>query len=128
MPFTPSINQDVFEFRVKGSKKKWEIPLRQYLPMSLIERLEQNGMRIAKHKDALEEIQRADRDGEQVEMPEGFDPELLAELQGAQRDLFDRYCPGLYDVANRAEINQIMAEWGRVSNIELGESSASSGS
>ncbi|MGO2122518.1 hypothetical protein [Glutamicibacter arilaitensis] len=125
MVFTPSINQNVFEFKVAGSKKTWKLPLRQYLPMAIVERLETNGMRIAKHKDALEEMHRRSLDGEEVEdLPEGFDPQLIVELQEAQRDLFDKYCPGLYDVANRQEINGVMAEWGRVSNIELGESSA----
>lgn len=129
MPFTPSIKQNVFEFKVAGSKKTWRLPLRQYLPLSLIERLEANGMRIAKHQKALEEIQRRTAAGEETgELPEGFDPDLIVELQDAQRDLFEKFCPGLYDVANRSEMNEIMAEWGRVSNIELGESSALSGS
>lgn len=129
MPFTPSVKQNVFQFKVKASKKTWEIPYRQYLPLSLVEELETNGMRIAQHKDALEEMKRRNDAGEtDVDMPEGFDPELLVQLQKTQRALFDRYCPGLYEVANRSEMNQIMQEWGRVSNVELGESSASSGS
>lgn len=125
MPFTPSIKQNVFQFKVKGSKKTWEIPLRQFLPMTLVERLETNGMKLAKYRTELEEIQRRSAAGEDTgELPEGFDTDLIIELQQAQRDLFDKYCPGLYDVANRYEINEVMGEWGRASNIELGESSA----
>lgn len=125
MPFTPSINQNVFEFKVAGSKKTWKLPLRQYLPMSLVDRLESNGLKLAKYKEELEDMQRRASAGEEVgELPAGFDTELIVELAAAQRELFDKYCPGLYDVANRHEVNAIMAEWGRASNIELGESSA----
>ncbi|MDI3330129.1 MAG: hypothetical protein QJR09_05250 [Micrococcus sp.] len=129
MAFTPSIKQNVFEFHVKAQpRKKWQLPLRQYLPMTLAERLEENGLKLAKYKDELADMQGRIDAGEDVDLPEGFDPELLVELKAAQRAVFEKYCPGLYDVANQFEINEIMQEWGRVSNIDLGKSSASSGS
>lgn len=121
MPFTPSIKQNVFEFKVNGSKKIWKLPLRQYLPVNLAERMTKNGLKLAKFKDELEHIQQATLAGENVDLPEGFDTDLIVELKDAQAALFDRFCPGLYDVANEDELNQIMNEWARVSNISMGE-------
>lgn len=116
MVYTPSIDIEVFKFTVSGSKKTFSMPLRQHISADLADRM----LAAAAPMQALMKTRQAD--GTLNE--ESFDLDQLVDMQATTRELFDRYCPGAYAAATEAEINDIMAEWGRRSNIGMGESSA----
>lgn len=120
MVFKPSIKQDVFEFQVSGSKKIFKLPLKQFISADLADRMADAALPLQKllKKHAAGTLT-------EDELPE---PEKLNAMKVMQRELFDKYAPGAYEAASQSEINEVMQEWGRVSNIELGESSASSSS
>lgn len=120
MVYKPSIKQNVFEFQVSGSKKIFKLPLRQYISADLADDLASAALPM---QSAFKKHQAGTLNED--DLPE---PAVLAELKRLQRKLFDKYAPGAYEAAADAEINDVMQEWGRVSNIELGESSASSSS
>lgn len=129
MVFKPSFKQNVFEFQLSGSKKTFSIPLRQYISADLAERLEEAATSAA---PMIKKIQlakdSAKESGEDPVLPDDFNPEMLSNLSQLQRELFEQYAPGSYAAGTKGEIQEVMQEWGRVSNIELGESSASSSS
>lgn len=129
MVFKPSFKQNVFEFQLSGSKKTFSIPLRQYISADLAERLEEAATSAA---PMIKKIQLAKdyakESGEDPVLPDDFSPEMLSNLSQLQRELFEQYAPGSYAAGTKGEIQEVMQEWGRVSNIELGESSASSSS
>ena len=129
MVFKPSFKQNVFEFQLSGSKKTFSIPLRQYISADLAERLEKAATSAA---PMIKKIQLAKdyakESGEDPVLPDDFNPEMLSNLSQLQRELFEQYAPGSYAAGTKGEIQEVMQEWGRVSNIELGESSASSSS
>lgn len=129
MVFKPSFKQNVFEFQLSGSKKTFSIPLRQYISADLAERLEEAATSAA---PMIKKIQLAKdyakESGEDPVLPDDFNPEMLSNLSQLQRELFEQYAPGSYAAGTKGEIQEVMQEWGRVSNIELGESSASSSS
>lgn len=121
MVFKPSIKQDVFEFQVSGSKKTFSIPLRQYISADLVDRMTDAAM-------PLQSLMVAQKSGAELTEADLPEPEKIVELGKITRELFDRYAPGAYESASQAEINAIVQEWGRLSNIDMGESSASSSS
>ena len=129
MVFKPSFKQNVFEFQLSGSKKTFSIPLRQYISADLAERLEEAATSAA---PMIKKIQlakdSAKESGEDPVLPDDFNPAMLSNLSQLQRELFEQYAPGSYAAGTKGEIQEVMQEWGRVSNIELGESSASSSS
>lgn len=129
MVFKPSFKQNVFEFQLSGSKKTFAIPLRQYISADLAERLEE-AANLA--QPTIKKIQEASalakESGAEAVLPDDFNPDVIAALSRLQRELFEQYAPGSYAAGTKGEIQEVMQEWGRVSNIELGESSASSSS
>lgn len=129
MVFKPSFKQNVFEFQLSGSKKKFSIPLRQYISADLAERLEEAATTAQPMIKKIQEAKElASASGEEPVLPDDLDPDMLASLSRIQRELFEKYAPGCYAAGTKGEIQEVMQEWGRVSNIELGESSASSSS
>lgn len=123
MVFKPSFKQNVFEFQLSGSKKTFSIPLRQYISADLAERLEEAATTAQPMIKKIQDAQAiAKETGADPELPEDFNPEMLASLAKMQRELFEKYAPGCYTAGTKGEIQEVMQEWGRVSNIELGES------
>lgn len=129
MVFKPSFKQNVFEFQLSGSKKTFSIPLRQYISADMAERLEEAANLAAPTIRKVQAAAAAAKEsGDDAVLPDDFDPAVLATLSRLQRELFEKYAPGSYEAGTKGEIQEVMQEWGRVSNIELGESSASSNS
>lgn len=116
MVYKPSIKQNVFEFQVSGSRKTFSIPLREYINADLADRLVAATL-------PLEGMIKKVQSGELAE--EDVDLEQIVALQAIQRELFETYAPGAYAAASTAEINDIMGEWGRRSQVTMGESQAS---
>lgn len=111
-PARASIKQNVFEFELPGSKKKWSLPKQQYLNADLRQRLGAAAARV-------QAIQSA---GGKVEVADGL------ELEALQRELIEKYCPGLYAAVDDAQLQEIVAAWKEASAITMGESSASASS
>lgn len=129
MVFKPSFKQNVFEFQLSGSKKTFSMPLRQYISADLAERLEETASAAQPMIKKIQDAQAlATETGEDPVLPDDFNPEMVSSLSRMQRELFEKYAPGSYAAGTKGEIQEVMQEWGRVSNIELGESSASSNS
>lgn len=129
MVFKPSFKQNVFEFQLSGSKKTFSIPLRQYISADMAERLEEAANLAAPTIRKVQAAAAAAKEsGDDAVLPDDFDPAVLATLSRLQRELFEKYAPGSYEAGTKGEIQEVMQEWGRCSNIELGESSASSSS
>lgn len=129
MVFKPSFKQNVFEFQLSGSKKTFSIPLRQYISADLAERLEEAATSAQPMIKKIQEAKEAATDsGADPVLPEDFDADTFTALSKLQRELFEQYAPGSYAAGTKGEIQEVMQEWGRVSSIELGESSASSSS
>ena len=116
MVYTPSIDIEIFKFTVSGSKKTFTLPLRQHISADLADRMLATAA-------PMQAVMKAQQAGGTID--EGsFDLDQLVDMQATTRELFERYCPGAYAAATEAEINDLMAEWGRRSNIGMGESSA----
>lgn len=127
MVFTPSIKQNVFEFKVTASKKTFSLPLMQYISAALADDIESAMFKLKPYAAEMQRIQALPADErETAEIPEGFDPAIIADLKSLQRQIFERYAPGVFEVASMAEVRAIWAEWQRASGIDMGKSSASS--
>lgn len=133
MVFTPSFKQNVFEFSFASAPKKvYSLPLKEYLNADLASRLTSAAMAANAAKviyDKAQEI--AEEKGEEIALPESFDQSVLGKVAELQREVFDKYAAGAYEVGTQDEIGQIWTAWGKSrpeSPVSLGESSASSNS
>lgn len=104
-----SIDQNQFKLKLPGSKKVWSLPKLQYINSDLRLRMQEASVPLKRLID------------------EGGKPDAAQalEVQQIQRELFDRYAPGLYAECSDDQINAIMGAWQEASGISLGESSAS---
>lgn len=110
---------EVFKFQVSGSDETFELPLMQYLPADLAQRLKASALRMrgmyAQYKSgSLDE--------------ENLDVDRLVEVNDITREIFDLYAPGALSACDEAELGEVMAGWRDASDVSVGESSASSSS
>lgn len=106
-----SIKQNQFEFEIEreGKKpKRFSMPKMQYISSDLRDRMQRASLPLQKMKE-----------GDEV------DAEVMINLSTIQRELFDRYAPGLYELTSDDQIQEIQKAWQEASGIELGESSPS---
>lgn len=106
-----SIKQNQFEFEVPVSGKKtrkYTVPKMQYISSDLRERMQRASLPLQGLKE-----------GDSVE------PAVQIELSIVQRELFDRYAPGLYELVTDDQILAIQEAWQEASSVTLGESSPS---
>lgn len=104
-----SIKQNVFEFKVPGSKKTWVLPKLQYLNADQSERLTATSARMKATRDEGGKI----------------DPTLAAEISHLQREIIEEHCPGLYALIDGEQMSALIEAWQEASTVSLGESSAS---
>lgn len=104
-----SIDQNQFKFQLPGSRKTYTLPKMQYISSDLRERMQSAGTRLKTVIDA-------------GGTP---DPESAAEMGKIQRELFEKYAPGLYELVTDDQIEAIQEAWQEASGISLGESSPS---
>lgn len=103
-----SIKQNVFEFKVPGSKKQWALPKMQYLNADQSERLTTLSARAKAQREAGVK-----------------DVELSAEIAHLQREVVEATCPGLYALLDGEQMSALMQAWQEASTVSLGESSPS---
>ncbi len=111
-----SINQNRFEFELdipaangKSKKRKFSLPKMQFVSSDVRHRMQRVGVKI----DSLQ------KEGETV------DPALQVEAAEIQRELIEKYAPGLYELVTDDQLQAIQEAWQEASNIGLGESSPS---
>lgn len=113
-----SFKQNRFEFtiwdyddgeRIPGSDVTYSIPKMQYINSDIRQRMLEVSMPLKKI---------IDEGGKPA-------PEQAAEVTKIQRELFEKYAPGLYGRIADDQLNAIQEAWQEASGIQLGESSAS---
>lgn len=108
-----SIKQNRFEFEVpqagRAKPKKFSLPKMQYLNADITSRMTIHGAEIAK----------AQKTGEDPS------PDVQAEFAKLQREIFDQYAPGLYELVDMDQLNELQEAWQEASGVSLGESSGS---
>lgn len=108
-------NQFKFDFPVTDAKGKvkmrsFSMPLQQFIHSSIRVRVQQSGQAL---RDSL--------DSETGDPS----PEAVAEASRIQYELFERYAPGLYEIATDDQIRAIQEAWQEESTVSVGESSPS---
>ena len=101
-----------FRFQIEGDSTVHRLPHMQHLDRDLLARLRQVALKVADPKTGKMRKKPATRD--------------LLETIRIQRDVLERYCPGLYDQLADDQIAELMEAWKAASSVSLGESSASS--
>ena len=110
-----SYKQNQFEFEIdyerngKTKTKKFTVPKMQYLSSDIRERMQRVGASIKTAIDTGAEPS----------------PAEIAEASSIQRELFDKYAPGLYELCSDDQIEAINEAWQEASGISVGESSPS---
>ncbi|KKI16371.1 MULTISPECIES: hypothetical protein [unclassified Leucobacter] len=104
-----SIKQNQFQFKLPDSKKTYTLPKMQYISSDIRERMQRTSVTLKAAIDAGVEP----------------DPADALEASKIQRELFERYAPGLYELVTDDQIRAIQEAWQEASSIELGESSPS---
>lgn len=103
-----SIKQNQFDFDLPTGEH-FTLPKMQYINADIQQRMSRIGAALKKVLD----------DGGKPT------PQQSAELQEVQRELLERYAPGLYSLVENDQIQSIFEAWNEASSIGLGESSAS---
>lgn len=103
-----SIKQNQFTFKLP-SGEKFTLPKMQFISSDLRERMQRASLPIKAAIDA----------GDQA------DPAAQVEAAMIQRELFEKYAPGLYELVSDDQIQAIQQAWQEASGISLGESSPS---
>lgn len=103
-----SIEQNQFKFSLP-SGESFAVPLLQYVNAGLRQRMAEVGVELKQIIDA----------GGKPE------PAQVVELQTIQRELLEKYAPGLYGLCSEDQILAIQEAWQEASNITMGESSPS---
>lgn len=105
-----SIKQNRFEFDVpvegKAKPKRFSMPKMQYLPADITSRMTQSGAAIA---------------AAQAEGKEPSEADMVA-FSELQRELFERFAPGLYQLVEMEQLGAIQEAWQEASGVSLGES------
>lgn len=111
-----SIKQNQFEFELevpgsngKKKSKRFTLPKMQYISSDLRERMQRTSIPLKAAIDAGIEP----------------DPADAVEASKIQRELFEKYAPGLYELVTDDQIQALQAAWQEASGITLGESSPS---
>lgn len=107
-------NQFEFELEVPGSNgktktKRFVLPKMQYISSDIRERMQRTTAPLKAAIDAGQEPT----------------PEQQVEASIIQRELFERYVPGLYELVTDDQIRAIQEAWQEASSVEMGESSPS---
>ncbi|SPT53801.1 Uncharacterised protein [Actinomyces bovis] len=108
-----SIKQNLFEFTLPQDDKIYALPKMQFLDADLSADL-----------TALTPRIKAAQDGEGI----SSDPELLAEIASLQRQMLERYVPGIYARMSGDQVAALVEAWQEASSVTLGEFSSSAGS
>ena len=114
-----SIKQNQFEFELpieeideqgkkKKSKRRFSVPKMQYINSDLRERMQRASL-------PLQNAQEGDE----------IDAAVQIELSAIQRELFEKYAPGIYGLVTDDQILAIQQAWQEASSITTGESSPS---
>jgi len=103
-----SIAQNRFEFELPTGEK-FSLPKMQYISTDIRERMQRTSV-------PLKRI--IDEGGQPT-------PEQTIEVQAIQRELFEKYAPGLYELVTDDQLTAIQQAWQEASGISVGESSAS---
>ncbi|WP_066041899.1 hypothetical protein [Herbiconiux solani] len=106
-----SIKQNVFEFKVPGTKKTWSIPKQAYINSELLGRFQAEAI-------VLKPI---------VEAGGKPTPEQAIALMTIQQEIFDHYCPGVRALVDSEQLAQLFRAWQEASaqgqqGVQLGES------
>lgn len=114
-----SYKQNRFEFTlpdfddegdaVPGTEVTYSVPKMQYINSDIRQRM----------LDVSMPLKRMIDEGKQPE------PEQAAEVTRIQRELFEKYAPGVYARVSDDQLNALLQAWQEASSISVGESSAS---
>lgn len=110
-----SIKQNLFEFTVPGSRKVWSMPKVQYISASFSQRLASMG-------PTMKKVAQAQADGQ---APDDEGIAAIAGMSELQREIFEHYCPGIYDILSNDQVGELATAWRKESSVGLGESSTS---
>lgn len=103
-----SIKQNQWSFTLPTGEK-FTVPKMQYLNADIRQRMARIG---ADLKRIIDEGGKPN-------------PQQVAELQTVQRELLEKYAPGIYTLVSDDQIEAIFSAWQEASGISVGESSAS---
>jgi len=106
-----SLKQNQFEFTLPGSKKKYQLPLLQFVSNGLRDPLVKTIAEVSEYVDAETGRPRPD-------MPKS----LGVAISDLTQQIFDKHAPGVWEQLDQVQMQALIAEWNRQSSTSVGKS------